>query len=74
MLLLTLLRLDSEPEKLVKLLHELESWSGSESIKEVTAVMVLRASIDNDEEHLELNSEAAEAAAASRGKESDEVM
>ena len=66
------LRLDSEPEKLIKLLQL--SWSGSESMKEVTAVMVLRASIDSDEEHLELNSEAAEAAAANRGKESDEVM
>ena len=53
-----------------------ESWSSS--IKEVTAVMVLSASIDSDEEHLELISEAAIeadwAAAASRGSESDEVM
>jgi hypothetical protein len=40
--------------------------------------MVLSASIDSDEEHLELISEAAIeadwAAAASRGSESDEVM
>ena len=53
-----------------------KSWSSS--IKEVTAVMVLSASIDSDEEHLELISEAAIeadwAAAASRGSESEEVM